>query len=198
LGEQWDSPHRDATRRAVIVPPAALQGTIAPFSWSHPGTIAPFSWSHPGTIAPFSWSHPGTIAPFSWSHRGRFHGATRGPGTTPWSHVLRVKEGLWSHPLSWGGDHAWSWDHGARGPPSGPRRGPTPRRGRAASRAATRHRVRPGVRAHGRSRTVTVTRPRRRRPAHRVLNGDHRRHRQHEPLAVLIDRRVVRRRTSVH
>jgi len=102
LGEQWDSPHRDATRRAVIVPPAALQGTIAPFSWSHPGTIAPFSWSHPGTIAPFSWSHPGTIAPFSWSHRGRFHGATRGPGTTPWSHVLRVKEGLWSHPLSWG------------------------------------------------------------------------------------------------
>ncbi len=132
-------------------------------SWSHrpqcrgPGGTCP--WSHDGTTAPLSWSHRGTMTLFSWSHGGRFHGTTRGPGTTPWSHVLRVKEGLWSHPLPWGGDHAWSWDHGTRGPPSGPTQGTMPRRGRAVPRAATGHRVRPGVRAHSRSRTVKVARP---------------------------------------
>jgi len=32
-----------------------------------------------------------------------------------WSLVLGVKSALWDQrgptPLSWGGDHAWSWDH---------------------------------------------------------------------------------------
>jgi len=71
-----------------------------------------------------------------------------------WSYVLRVKRGDWHH----------------RGATLYPGRGATPSastsvalvptsRQTPAPRAATGHRVRPNVRAHGRSWTVTVARP---------------------------------------
>ena len=38
-------------------------------------------------------------------------------GPHPWSHGLRVKEALWSHPLPWARSHAWCADHDDVGPP---------------------------------------------------------------------------------
>jgi len=92
-----------------------------------------------------------------------------------------------SEPFSW--DHAWSWDQGARGPPSGPRRGTTSRCGKAAPRVATGHGVRgPPPRARPIVDRAGGAAPRRRRPVHRVLRRHGRRHRPHDPRAVLSGR----------
>ncbi len=76
-----------------------------------------------------------------------------------WSLVLRVKSAPWDHdgptPLSWARSQAWSWDHDNMGPPMVPRT-TAPGRPRAQRRGIG---YGLGVRAHGRSRKVTVARP---------------------------------------
>ena len=133
-------PPRGTTRRAILVPQAAIHGTRRHYPWSHLGTTPPVSWSH----------------------RGHFRGTNRGARTKTvvpaWSHGSHGKAGLWDHrgpsPLSWGRDHGWSWDHST----VGPRMVPAPRHGGPAPRAATGHRVGgPGC-AHSRLRNVRATR----------------------------------------
>jgi len=105
------------------------------------------------------WDH----TPVLWDHTGRFCGTNRGARTKPvvpaWSPVSHGKAGLWDHggpsPLSWARSQAWSWDHDNRGPPMVPRT-TAPGRPRAQRRGIG---YGLGVRAHGRSRKVTVARP---------------------------------------
>ncbi len=165
-------------------------------SWSHrPRHLGPrgtFSWSHPGTRRRYPWSHPGTTPPFCGTTRAVFVGPTVVLGPNPWSprgptfHTGNRACGTTVVPALYLG--------------RGPRRGPgTTTTGDHPWSLAPRRQGGParsdGASGMGQASGLTVAQDgdggaaaRRRRPAHRVPEGNRRRQRKHAPRAVLSDR----------
>ena len=166
-------PPRGTTRRAVLVPQAAIHGTRRHYPWSHLGTTPPCR----GPTEAISVGPTVVLGPKPWSPRGpSFHTGNRACGTTVVP-LLYPGVGTTRGPRTtarWG--HPWS---------HAPGRGPARSDG---AEGRGHHATLRGVADRDGGEAA-----RRRRPAHWVLGGDRRRQRQHGSRAVLILQRYVAR-----